>query len=252
MQQANWDSLLRVIATRANLETVNLLGSYLAGERNAPKLERSQIGSIRTRQWQTLMQSIPSMKLKELEVVLFWVDEDDQENELVPGTVRQELLHAVKNNFSLRSVKARILDQIVDEEFILFERTRSHWHSTPTATSFWISGSKETGRQSQGKKGTRVSSAEASISLHVTCSASITVAFSLVCCRLLVLLLLISCHDRVLPKSRLRSCSLNAVGCTSIGPAFSLCSGSPARRWLPLDAQHSTLALRLLRQCSRH
>ena len=53
------------------------------------------------------------MKLKELEVK-FWVaeDSDDEDEEGGSGreTIRQELLHAVKNNFSLRSVKARILD----------------------------------------------------------------------------------------------------------------------------------------------
>ena len=47
-------------------------------------------------------------------------DEDDEEGELVPGTVRQELLDAVKNNFSLRSVKARIHEYYLDEEFDLF------------------------------------------------------------------------------------------------------------------------------------
>ena len=35
-QRADWDSLLRVIATRANLETVKLQDAFHAEERNAP------------------------------------------------------------------------------------------------------------------------------------------------------------------------------------------------------------------------
>ena len=64
------------------------------------KLERFKIGAIHTQQQlQTLTQSIPSMKLKELEVD-FWDDHDEDELEFVPETIRQELLLAVKNNFS--------------------------------------------------------------------------------------------------------------------------------------------------------
>ena len=77
------------------------------------KLERFQIGRIETpHQLQTLTQSIPSMKLKELEIV-FWVtegsdDEDEAEGEFDRETIRQDLLHAVKHNFSLRSLKAEL------------------------------------------------------------------------------------------------------------------------------------------------
>ena len=82
------------------------------------KLGRFNIGRIETpQQLQTLTQTIPSMKLKELEVVLFCDDEveDEPEGELVLGTVRQELLRAVKNNFSLQSVKIRTLDDFMEE-----------------------------------------------------------------------------------------------------------------------------------------
>ena len=68
------------------------------------KLERVQIALIQTpQQVQTLTDTIPSMKLKELELELFCEDEDD---EFSRETIRQDLLHAVKNNFSLRSVEA--------------------------------------------------------------------------------------------------------------------------------------------------
>ena len=89
------------------------------------KLERFHIGSIGTlEQLQALTQSIPSMKLKELEVK-FWDDEDsddeyEPEGELDREAIRQDLLHAVKNNFSLRAVKADVLTE--NDEFDLFER----------------------------------------------------------------------------------------------------------------------------------
>ena len=67
------------------------------------KLERFQIGTITTPHYlQALTESIPSMKLKELEVGLYPEGEFDQ------TTIRQDLLYAVKNNFSLRSVKAEL------------------------------------------------------------------------------------------------------------------------------------------------
>jgi len=63
-------------------------------------LERFQIGSIRTpHHLQALAQSIPSMKLEELEVAVIEEQEFDRE------TTKQDLLHGVKNNFSLRAVK---------------------------------------------------------------------------------------------------------------------------------------------------
>ena len=69
------------------------------------KLERFQIGRIESmQQLRTLTQSIPLMKLKELEVRLS--DEDEVEDEFERG--KQDLLHAVKTNFSLLSVKGKI------------------------------------------------------------------------------------------------------------------------------------------------
>ena len=69
-------------------------------------LERFRIGIIQTQQQlQTLMQSIPSMHIRELEVAFaghYW---QEQVN------LRQNLLLAVKNNFSLRSVKGEIRDE---------------------------------------------------------------------------------------------------------------------------------------------
>ena len=87
------------------------------------KLERFQIGTIRTlQQLQTLTESIPSIRIRELEVD-FWdgEDRDDEEPEFVLETVRQDLLNAVKNNFSLQSVKARTLLNSWDTESDLFD-----------------------------------------------------------------------------------------------------------------------------------
>ena len=68
-------------------------------------LERFQIGTIQTQQQsQTLTQSIPSMRIRELEVAFerqFWREHVN---------LRQNLLLAVKNNFSLRSVKGEMQD----------------------------------------------------------------------------------------------------------------------------------------------
>ena len=83
------------------------------------KVERLEIGTISTSHYlQTLAQKIPSMKLKDL-VVEFSTgegsddedgeDEDEEEGELHRETIRQDLLHAMKNNFTLRSVKAEVL-----------------------------------------------------------------------------------------------------------------------------------------------
>jgi len=82
------------------------------------KLERFKIGSIQSQQHlQTLVQSIPSAKLKDLEVSLF-EHEREHECELDRETVKQDLFHAVKNNFSLRSVTYEIFRQTTD----LFDR----------------------------------------------------------------------------------------------------------------------------------
>ena len=63
----------------------------------ASKLERFLIGNMRTRQQlQLLTSSIPKLKARELEVWLD-IDDDDEDN------VKQELLQAAKNNYSLRS-----------------------------------------------------------------------------------------------------------------------------------------------------
>ena len=64
------------------------------------KLERFKIGSIQTHQhFQILTQSIPSMKLKEL--MIQWSSNSDRLR-----NAKEELLQAVKNNFTLLSVKA--------------------------------------------------------------------------------------------------------------------------------------------------
>ena len=96
------------------------------------KLERFQIGSISTpHHLQALTQSIPSMKLKELEVE-FYHDEgnelgvglyhdegSDDEDEFDQEAIRQDLLHAVKNNFSLRAVKAKMLTDTDETDLFL-------------------------------------------------------------------------------------------------------------------------------------
>jgi len=85
------------------------------------KLERLLIGSILTlRQLQTLTASIPSMKLKELEVD-FWENEnsdyeDEAEGEFDEETIMRDLLLAVKNNFSLRSVKVELFGRDPDND----------------------------------------------------------------------------------------------------------------------------------------
>ena len=67
---------------------------------NCKLLERFSIGSIQTQQQlQTLMQSIPLMHIRDLEVVFEGQSWREDANS------RQNLLQAVKNNFRLRSVK---------------------------------------------------------------------------------------------------------------------------------------------------
>jgi len=95
------------------------------------KLERFQIGSIGShQQLQTLTRSIPSMKLKELETVFDHADEDEEEGEFGRETIRHDLFHAVKNNFSLRSVTARrfgfdLFDSAEDKETLAFYANRN-------------------------------------------------------------------------------------------------------------------------------
>jgi len=80
------------------------------------KLERFKIGTIRSQQQlQTLTQSIPSMKLEELEVVFIEAQEDEFDQE----TIKQVLFQAVKNNFSLRTVKGEI--EFYHDSIDLFE-----------------------------------------------------------------------------------------------------------------------------------
>ena len=67
------------------------------------KLERFKMGLIRYRQQlQALAQSIPSMRIRELEV--------DIQDHLVRENSRQCLLQAARNNFSLRRVKGKRSD----------------------------------------------------------------------------------------------------------------------------------------------
>ena len=109
------DSVLRCFELyHGNLEP-NIQFKNLLRAIERSKLERFQIGCIETtHQLQILTQSIPLMKLKELEIE-FWnyegsddEDEDDEEGEFSRETIRQDLLHAVQNNFSLRSLKAEL------------------------------------------------------------------------------------------------------------------------------------------------
>ena len=76
------------------------------------KLERFRIGYIETaQQLQTLTRSIPSMKLKEMEVFFRHIegsDLEDEEGGFDQENISQDLLHAVKNNFSLRSLKGKL------------------------------------------------------------------------------------------------------------------------------------------------
>ena len=99
------------------------------------KLERFQIGSIATpHELQILTQSIPTMKLKELEIDIF-IDEsreDDEDDPVLfsPEAVRQDLLHAVKNNLSLRSLKANedetdLFDDDDDKQTLAFYVNRN-------------------------------------------------------------------------------------------------------------------------------
>ena len=109
------DSLLRCFEFQSHLEGTfpGIQFRNLLRVIENSKLERFRIGYIQTpQQLQTLTESIPSMKLKGLEVDLRNYEE---EGEFDRETIRQDLLHAVKNNFSLQSVKARILDVFMVE-----------------------------------------------------------------------------------------------------------------------------------------
>ena len=107
------DSLLRCFEfqstpSHGSLETVfpRIPFEALLRAIEKSKLERFSIGRIETpHQLQTLMQSIPLMRIRELEVS-FW-GQILREN----ANPRQNLLLAIKNNFSLRSVKAKMLNE---------------------------------------------------------------------------------------------------------------------------------------------
>jgi len=100
------DSQLRCFeyqSDRGSLETV-LPGIHfknlLQAVQKSKVLERFSIGCIETlHQLQTLMQSIPSMHIRELEVAF------DGQILLENANLRQTVLLAIKNNFSLRSVE---------------------------------------------------------------------------------------------------------------------------------------------------
>ena len=88
-------------------------------------LERFSIGSIQTQQQlQTLTESIPLMHIRELEVS-FW-GQILREN----ANPRQNLLLAIKNNFSLRSVKGKMQNDDLfgtaeDKETLAFYANRN-------------------------------------------------------------------------------------------------------------------------------
>ena len=95
LQCLELNNSVRVDAIIPNTYFATFLGAI-----EKSKLERFQIGSIVTpHQLQTLTQSIPSMKVKELEI------------RLTPSfaeALKQDLLRAVENNFTLRSVKGKL------------------------------------------------------------------------------------------------------------------------------------------------
>ena len=98
------------------------------------KLERFRIGYIQTpQQLQTLIESIPLMKLKELEVH-FRDDEDEVDGEYDQETIRQDLLHAVATNFTLLSVKCNRFENN-DKQTLAFYAKRNtcldQWVNTP-------------------------------------------------------------------------------------------------------------------------
>jgi len=97
---------------------------------NCKLLERFKIGTIRTQQQlQTLTQSIPSMRIRELEV-FFW-GQILHEN----ADPRQNMLLAIKNNFSLRSVKGSLFGTAEDKKTLAFCANRNEsldqWVNNP-------------------------------------------------------------------------------------------------------------------------
>ena len=115
------DSLLRCFEYQGlhslDREFPGIQFKNLLQEIQKSKLERFSIGSIDTpHQLQTLTQSVPLMRIRELEVAVAGQFRREDVNS------RQDLLHAVKNNFSLRSVKGTMRDVDVDVASDLFER----------------------------------------------------------------------------------------------------------------------------------
>ena len=89
------------------------------------KLERFSIGKMNTlQQLQTLTQSIPSMHIRELDVVVDWIrlrgSANTRQNLLL---AIRNLLQAFKNNFSLRSVKTEGL--VIDKKTLAFYTNRN-------------------------------------------------------------------------------------------------------------------------------
>jgi len=118
------DSLLRCFEFQGDVEGefrgIKFKNLLRAIEKS--KLERCKIGLMQTQQQlQALTESIPSMKLKELELAFLHDDEgsDDEEGEFSQETIRQHLLLAIKNNFSLLSAKAEMM--ALGEAFDLLE-----------------------------------------------------------------------------------------------------------------------------------
>ena len=94
------DSALRTLEFESFLTfTVGQLQNLFRAVEKS-KLERFKIGHFRSHdQFQALTESIPSMRIKEL-IIVFTILIDE-------GNAKREVLQAVKNNFSLRSVESR-------------------------------------------------------------------------------------------------------------------------------------------------
>jgi len=126
------DSLLRCFEFRNHpLREWAFLGvqfkNLLQGIQKSKLLERFRIETIQTpHQLQTLTQSIPSMRIRELEVAFAGQFGRDSINP------RQNLLLAVKNNFSLRPVKGvfryqnfNLFESVEDKKTLAFYANRN-------------------------------------------------------------------------------------------------------------------------------
>jgi len=105
-------------------------------------LERFQIGAIVTQQQlQTLSQSIPTMRIRELDVQF------DGQILREPVNPRQNLLRAIRNNFSLRSVKGQMQNDELfgtpeDKQRLAFYISRNEsldrWVNNPQMVDRWL------------------------------------------------------------------------------------------------------------------